>query len=225
MTDRLPPSSPSDTSRPPRGPRRRLSARAAGSRSGSGPATLHSAARRAAHDRRSGRAAGPGSAPARCALRLVHARNATAAGRACTGGAAARRAPPCRRCSTMQPAYITPCSHMPATTPRSWVIRIRAVCSSATSSRMRSRIWAWIVTSSAVVGSSAMSRIGLAGHRHRDHHSLAHAAGELVGIVLQPLLGAGMPTTASSSMARRSAPACVVMPKCVFSTSGSARRW
>ena len=36
-----------------------------------------------------------------------------------------------------------------------------AVPVSTTSSLSRARIWAWIVTSSAVVGSSAMSRRGL----------------------------------------------------------------
>ena len=60
------------------------------------------------------------------------------------------------------PAYITfTRSHMPATTPRSCVIRISAAFSSATSARSRSRICAWIVTSSAVVGSSAISSFGL----------------------------------------------------------------
>ena len=49
---------------------------------------------------------------------------------------------------------------------------------------MSSRICAWIVTSSAVVGSSAMSSSGLARERHRDHHALAHAAGELVRIAV-----------------------------------------
>ena len=59
------------------------------------------------------------------------------------------------------PAYMTfTRSHMPATTPRSCVIRISAVSCSATSSRSRSRICAWIVTSSAVVGSSAIRSLG-----------------------------------------------------------------
>src|SRR5918996_2788183 len=68
------------------------------------------------------------------------------------------RAPPV---STNVPAYIT-CtrSHIPATTPRSCVMRTSAVSFSATISRSRSRIWAWIVTSSAVVGSSAMRSFG-----------------------------------------------------------------
>ena len=63
--------------------------------------------------------------------------------------------------STSVPAYIT-CtrSHVPATTPRSCVMRTSAVSRSLTSSRRRSRICAWIVTSSAVVGSSAIRSFG-----------------------------------------------------------------
>jgi hypothetical protein len=48
-----------------------------------------------------------------------------------------------------------------ATTPMSWVMKITAMCISACSWRMSSRICAWMVTSSAVVGSSAMSSAGL----------------------------------------------------------------
>jgi hypothetical protein len=68
-----------------------------------------------------------------------------------------------------------------------------------------SRICAWMVTSSAVVGSSAISSEGLAGERHRDHHALALAAGQLVRI------GASAPgrrecaISSSSTRARRSA--------------------
>ena len=39
-----------------------------------------------------------------------------------------------------------------------------------------------MVTSSAVVGSSAISTFGIARQRHRDHHPLTHAAGKLMGI-------------------------------------------
>ena len=52
-----------------------------------------------------------------------------------------------------------------------------------------SRTWAWIVTSRAVVGSSAIISLRLEGERHRDHHALAHAAGELVREALEPRLG------------------------------------
>src|SRR5690606_21239515 len=62
---------------------------------------------------------------------------------------------------TMRPAYSTfTSSHRPATTPRSWVIMISAVLEPCTRSLSRVRIWAWIVTSSAVVGSSAISSRG-----------------------------------------------------------------
>ena len=44
----------------------------------------------------------------------------------------------------------------------------------------RSTISAWTVTSSAVVGSSAMRRRGPRGERHGDHDALAHPARELV---------------------------------------------
>ena len=43
-----------------------------------------------------------------------------------------------------------------------------------------------MVTSSAVVGSSAISSRGSAGQRHRDQRPLPHAAGELVRVLLQP---------------------------------------
>ena len=48
-----------------------------------------------------------------------------------------------------------------------------------------------MVTSSAVVGSSAISSRGIAGQRHRDHDALAHAAGELVRIFVDAPLRRG----------------------------------
>ena len=65
--------------------------------------------------------------------------------------------------STIWPAYMTATrSHSSATMPRSWVMSTMAMPTSAWISRMRSRIWAWMVTSSAVVGSSrSASRSGL----------------------------------------------------------------
>ena len=72
--------------------------------------------------------------------------------------------------STMRPAYITATrSAISATTPRSCVMSSSARPSSRFSSRSSSRICAWIVTSSAVVGSSAISSGRPAGERHRDH--------------------------------------------------------
>ena len=46
-------------------------------------------------------------------------------------------------------------------------------------------IRAWVVTSRAVVGSSAIRTSGFVGDRHRDHHPLPHAAGELVRVVVE----------------------------------------
>ena len=71
---------------------------------------------------------------------------------------AARRA----AASTSWPAYITTtrCA-VSATTPMSWVISTSAMPRSRCSATSRSRICAWMVTSSAVVGSSAISRRGL----------------------------------------------------------------
>ena len=61
----------------------------------------------------------------------------------------------------MRPAYMTATrSHSLATMPRSWVTKIMASPVSRWMSFSRRRYWAWIVTSSEVVGSSAMSRLG-----------------------------------------------------------------
>src|SRR3954447_5774178 len=63
--------------------------------------------------------------------------------------------------STMRPAYITAIvSVTSATTPRSWVIRITAMSSSRWRRAISSRICACTVTSSAVVGSSAIRSRG-----------------------------------------------------------------
>ncbi len=63
--------------------------------------------------------------------------------------------------STTRPAYMTATSSaMPATTPRSCVISTMAMWVSRWMSRSRSSTCAWTVTSSAVVGSSAISRSG-----------------------------------------------------------------
>src|ERR1700753_4180591 len=91
--------------------------------------------------------------------------------------------------STILPAYITSTrSVSEAITPMSCVIRITDILSSRRRSPIRSRICAWIVTSSAVVGSSGGSSLALDGARHRDHHALAQPAGQLVRVVVDPLL-------------------------------------
>ena len=63
--------------------------------------------------------------------------------------------------SAITPAYITPTrSQVSATTPRSCVINRIEEPNWSRSPRMRERICAWMVTSSAVVGSSASSSRG-----------------------------------------------------------------
>ena len=61
-------------------------------------------------------------------------------------------------------------SAISATTPMSWVMKSTDMCSSSCNCLMRARICAWMVTSSAVVGSSAIR--------------MAHAARELVRVVV-----------------------------------------
>ena len=80
-------------------------------------------------------------------------------------------------------------SAISATTPKSWVMNMTPVPWRAWMSLMRSRICAWVVTSSAVVGSSAISRPAHERQRHGDHDALALAAGELVGIGMNQLIG------------------------------------
>ncbi len=58
--------------------------------------------------------------------------------------------------STIFPAYITLTeSHTSAMTDRSCEIRIMDSSSRSVRLRSSSRIWAWVITSSAVIGSSA----------------------------------------------------------------------
>ena len=57
-------------------------------------------------------------------------------------------------------------------------------CSSARNFCSSSRICFCTVTSSAVVGSSAISTPGPAASGHGDHHALAQSAGKLMGILL-----------------------------------------
>ena len=124
------------------------------SRSGSAGGTGSPAAGRA------GSAGCRGSAPAGPAAPCRSAAP-TPAGPTCRG-ARGRKHPRAGPYSTPRPAYITRMSSATsATTPRSWVMSMTAESNSACRSRIRSRICACTVTSSAVVGSSAISRSGL----------------------------------------------------------------
>ncbi len=59
------------------------------------------------------------------------------------------------------PVITATSSHISAMTPRLWVIIMMAMRNRSWRDFIRSRIWAWTVTSKAVVGSSAISREGL----------------------------------------------------------------
>ena len=108
---------------------------------------------------------------------------ASASGPRYRDGAAGAAARPCAARSMMRPAYMTATrSQVAATTPRSWVMRMMARPVRSRSSSSSRRICACTVTSSAVVGSSAMRSCGSAGDGRRDHGALAHAAAELMGI-------------------------------------------
>ena len=120
----------------------------------------------------------------------VAARHRADQARACRD-AAARRAPrpPCP-CSTMRPAYITQISSArPATTERSCVIQISAVPALA-AQLLRLvqdlRLDGDVERGGGLVGDD---QVGLVEERDGDRHALAHAAGELVRIGAQPLLG------------------------------------
>ena len=92
--------------------------------------------------------------PRRCAARRP-------AAAACTDAAGRRRRPSTVPRSTISPLRITTMSSArSATTPMSWVMSRMAESRRWRRSRMRSRISACTVTSSAVVGSSAMSSYG-----------------------------------------------------------------
>ena len=120
----------------------------------------------------------------------------------------ARRCRRRRRCSTIRPAYMTATrSTSRATTPRSCVTQTTAMPVSRCRLSTSSRICCWIVTSSAVVGSSAIEHARRRRQRHRDHDALEHAARELVRERVRDPLGIGEPDVAEH--APGCAPACV----------------
>ena len=91
----------------------------------------------------------------------AHRRESTPAARACRDGPAPRKMSRTGPCSTIRPAYMMATrSAISAMTPRSCVMSRRLTPNSRFMSRSRSRICACTVTSSAVVGSSAMTSGG-----------------------------------------------------------------
>jgi hypothetical protein len=73
-------------------------------------------------------------------------------------------------------------SQKPETIPMSWVMKITAVPSSRCIFRISSGICACTVTSSAVVGSSAISSAGFVISAACNHDALAHASGKFMRI-------------------------------------------
>ena len=120
--------------------------------------------------------------------------------------------------SATLPAYITITrSHVSAMTDRSWVIRMSDRPSSRRRRSSNSRIWAWTITSRAVVGSSPITTAGsqaraiaiIARWRIPPDSSWGYARPRLAGI----------PTSSSSSPARLSASALSTLSR---SSTGSA---
>ena len=152
----------------------RDSARRSGSRPAGSPCSAP-CPRWSPDARRGGRAAGSSRAGRRCR---------DAAGVANSSSTGAR--------STISPAYITATSSQTsATTPRSWVIRMIA----APLARLQFahqvedlRLQGDVERGGRLVGDQ---QARVAGQRHRDHDALAHAAGELVRIFVDALLGRG----------------------------------
>ena len=92
-------------------------------------------------------------------------------------------------CSTILPSFITQTvSAILRTMPRSWVMNSIAmpsrVCMSL-SSFEDLRLHGDVERGGRLVGDQ---QVGLVGERHRDHHALALAAGELMRIAREPRL-------------------------------------
>ena len=105
--------------------------------------------------------------------------------------------------STSWPRYITTTSSViSAITPMSWVIRITASPRSCCSLRISSRICACVVTSSAVVGSSAIRMRGSAASASAIITRWRSPPDSSNEYASTRCAGRGMPTIASSSIAR-----------------------
>jgi hypothetical protein len=108
--------------------------------------------------------------------------------------------------STMRPAYRTATrSAVRATTPRSWVTRSRAAPVSLRTSARASNTCAWTVTSSALVGSSAIRTSGLLAIAIAIIARWRIPPDNWWGYARAAHPGLGTPTKSSSSTARRCA--------------------
>ena len=134
---------------------------------------------------------------------LASARASTGAGRRCRASTAGRARSLASPFSTPRPAYITRMSSaVSATTARSCVMRMTAEPNSFWRSLTRSRICACTVTSSAVVGSSAMSSFGLLTRPRAIIARWRMPPENSWGYWLARRCGLGMPTRSSISTAR-----------------------
>ncbi|OLT03951.1 hypothetical protein BJF90_24890 [Pseudonocardia sp. CNS-004] len=108
--------------------------------------------------------------------------------------------------STTCPPYITTTrSTSRATTPRSWVTQIVVMPSSRCSSATSPRICCWMVTSRAVVGSSAISRMGRSASAIAITTRWRMPPENSCGYARTVRAGSGMPTRSNSSSVRRRA--------------------
>ena len=99
---------------------------------------------------------------------------------------------------------------MSAITPMSWVMIIMPTRPSLHRTRIRSRIWAWIDTSRAVVGSSAMMTSGSAARASAITTRWRMPPENWWGCCFTRSSGSGIPTCRSRSTARRLAAASPV---------------
>ena len=108
----------------------------------------------------------------------------------CTGARGGRRARATAACSTIWPAYMTATSSAAsATTPMSCVMMIIAIsCSSRRSLEQVEDLGLdrHVERGRRLVGDQ---QLRVAGERDGDHHALAHAAGELVRVVVEAPCG------------------------------------
>ena len=105
--------------------------------------------------------------------------------------------------STMSPAYMIASRSLTSSrTDRSCVMNSIARPSSLWSFFSSWSTCACTITSSAVVGSSAIDQLGRARERHRDHHALTLTARELVRVVVALAAPAGRPARGDPWRAR-----------------------
>ena len=137
-------------------------------------------------------AAGPGSA--RAARRRRRGAAAIRAGPTCRDAAARRRDRRRVACSTTWPPYITTTSSaisaIDAEIVRDHDDRHVVLVLQALHQSQDLRLRRDVERRRRLVGDQ---EVGVVDQRHRDHHALAHAARELVRVVVDPLLGARDP--------------------------------